>query len=333
MANRETALAFGPEGTLIGVLTEPGTSRPGAAGDVACLLLNVGINHRVGPRRINVKAARQLADAGIASLRFDLSGVGDSRASGGSENFRAQALADMRAALDQLQSATGATRFLLFGICSGAANALILALGDTRVIGLVMLDGYIFPSKGVRIERKLRRWAAFPFNPALRSNYAGWMDWVAWARAPGDAQARGKALGRLLGRASPTSTEDTGLYQANAPDYAAPDFARDINALVARHVDVYMMYSVTINTVDHDRDLMRDLRREPFMSKVRYKFWPEVDHTVTSLAAQRELLGEVCRWAQAIVQPQQDAAPAPLRREAPPLHAGGAEMAGTSAAQ
>ncbi|MBS0454281.1 MAG: alpha/beta hydrolase [Proteobacteria bacterium] len=332
MANRESALTFGPEGTLIGVLTEPETTHPGAASGIACLLLNVGINHRVGPRRINVKAARRLADAGIASLRFDLSGVGDSRASGGSEDFRAQALADMRAALDQLQSATGATRFLLFGICSGAANALILALGDTRVIGLVMLDGYIFPSKGVRIERKLRRWAAFPFNPALRSNYAGWMDWVAWARAPGDAQARSKALGRLLGRSSPTSTEDTGLYQANAPEYAAPEFARDINALVARNVDVYMMYSVTINTVDHDRDLMRELRGEPFMSKVRYKFWPEVDHTVTSLAAQRDLLDEVCSWAQAIARPQA-AAPAPVRREAPPLHAGGAEMAGTSAAR
>lgn len=297
MDSRETALAFGPEGTLIGVLTQPSAARTDGGGGIACLLLNVGINHRIGPRRINVKAARRLAEVGIPSLRFDLSGVGDSRASSGREGFRAQALADMRAALDQLQAGTGATRFLVFGICSGAANALALALGDKRVVGVSMLDGYVFPTAGVRIERKLRRWAAFPFNAALRRSYAGWMDWANWARAPLDAQARHKAFGRLTGKATPTNTEDTGLYQANAPEYNAPDFARDINALVERQVDVYMMYSSTLNAVDHDHDLMRQLRSEPFMAKVRHRFWPNVDHTVTPLEAQRALLDEVCAWA------------------------------------
>lgn len=330
MANRETALAFGPEGTLIGVLTEPDASHPAAGGGIACLLLNVGINHRVGPRRINVKAARRLADAGIATLRFDLSGVGDSRASGGSENFRAQALADMRAALDQLQAATGATRFLVFGICSGAANALILAMGDARIVGLTMLDGYVFPSKGVRIERKLRRWAAFPFNPALRGNYAGWSDWAAWARSPLDAHARRRALAHVLGRAAPASTEDTGLYQANAPEYNASDFARDITALVARKVDVYMMYTSTINAVDHDRDLMRQLRHESFMAQVRYRFWPQVDHTVTSLEAQRDVLDEVCGWAQAVALPRGACAPAP---QGPLPRHSSVDIAGTSPAQ
>lgn len=327
MDSRETALAFGPEGTLIGVLTQPNAARADADGGIACLLLNVGINHRIGPRRINVKAARRLAEVGFASLRFDLSGVGDSRASSGREDFRAQALADMRAALDQLQSSTGATRFLVFGICSGAANALALALGDTRVVGIVMLDGYVFPTKGVRIERKLRRWAAFPFNPALRRSYAGWVDWANWARAPLDAQARRKALERLRGQSTPTATEDTGLYQANAPEYNAPDFARDINALVAREVDVYMMYSCTQNVVDHDHDLMRQLRGEPFMAKVRHKFWPHVDHTVTPLQAQRDLLDEVCAWARAAALAQAPpAAPVPVQsspqaRQAAPVQA------------
>jgi len=304
MDSTESALSFGPEHTLVGVLTQPEGTLRGAAGGVACLLLNVGINHRIGPRRINVKAARRLAQAGIPSLRFDLSGVGDSRASSGREDFRAQSLADMRAALDQLQAATGATRFLVFGICSGAASALALALADTRVIGLTMLDGYIFPTKGVRLERKLRRWAAFPFNAALRRSYAGWRDWSAWASAPGDADLRRKALNRLFGKAAPQSTEDTGLYQANAIEYNAPDFARDVNALVARKVDIYMMYSTTLNAIDHNHDLMRELRNEPFMAQVRHKFWPHVDHTVTSLAAQRDLLDEVCAWARAVAMPQ-----------------------------
>ncbi|SFM76884.1 alpha/beta fold hydrolase [Variovorax sp. OV329] len=302
MAFHETAVAFGPEGTLIGVLTQPSGESSAQPGQVGCLLLNVGVNHRIGPRRLNVKAARQFAQAGIPCLRFDLSGIGDSRASGGREDFRAQALADMRAALDELQARTGISRFVVFGVCSGAANGLTLALGDPRVIGLTMFDGYVFPSKAVRIERKLRRWAAFPFNAALRSNYAGWRDWAAWAASPFDASARRKALGRLRGQGNPGSTEDTGIYQADAPDYSAPDFERDMIRLVERKVDLYLMFSATINAVDHDHDLMRDLRGSAFLPHVRYKFWPDIDHTATTLASQRTLLDEVCAWALAVAR-------------------------------
>jgi hypothetical protein len=41
-------------------------------------MFNMGANHRIGPRRINVKLARVLAARGVSSLRFDLGGVGDS---------------------------------------------------------------------------------------------------------------------------------------------------------------------------------------------------------------------------------------------------------------
>jgi hypothetical protein len=297
MAALESVRTFGPDRTLVGVLTTPGPQQAGAQHQVACLLLNVGINHRIGPRRINVKAARRLADAGIASLRFDLSGVGDSPASAGRQDFRAQALADMRAALDQLQAATGASRFLVFGICSGAVNALSLALGDARVVGLTMLDGHVFPSKAVRIRRKLRRWSAFPFNPAVRRSYAGWNDWADWARAPFDPQARRKAIARLFGRSDAASTEDTGLYDANAPRYGAAEFERDMAVLVDREVDISLMFTATVVAVDHDRDLMRQLAGSPALSKVRYRFWPEIDHTVTALAAQRALLDALTAWA------------------------------------
>jgi pimeloyl-ACP methyl ester carboxylesterase len=294
MQSNETPLSFGPDGTLVGVLTRPVN---GARSTVGCLLLNVGVNPRIGPRRINVKAARELASAGIPCLRFDLSGVGDSRASGGQADFRQQAQLDMRAALDQLQAATGIHQFIVFGICSGAANGMALALADPRVVGLLMFDGYIFLTRTVRLQRKLRRWAAFPFNPSLRRSFHAWNDWMGWARAPLDATARAKALGRLWGRAAPQNNDDNGLFNADGPEYDAPDFERDMGKLVARGVDLYLMYSATLNAADRDRDLLSGLRGAPFLEHVRYKHWTDIDHTITMLAAQHKLLEAVRTWA------------------------------------
>ena len=210
METNETPVCFGPEGTLIGILTQP----VGSTSKVGCLLLNTGVNHRIGPRRINVKAARRLAGNGIPSLRFDLSGVGDSRASSGQNDFRRQAVLDMQAALDHFQAATGIREFIIFGICSGAGNGMALTLVDPRIVGLLMFDSEIYLSRRVRIERKLRRWAAFPFNPTLRMSFPAWTDWAAWARAPFDAQARARASGRLSRRLAPETTAGAGILPA-----------------------------------------------------------------------------------------------------------------------
>ena len=72
---RDEPILFGPEHRLLGVLTRPvGSLQAG----IACLMFNFGVTHRTGPRRIQVKLARRLAQQGVASLRFDLSGLGDS---------------------------------------------------------------------------------------------------------------------------------------------------------------------------------------------------------------------------------------------------------------
>ncbi|HHO68021.1 MAG TPA: alpha/beta hydrolase, partial [Gammaproteobacteria bacterium] len=72
---KERVVTFGPERNLVGVLTQPDQVRP----DLPVLVfLNAGLLHRVGPYRMHVDLARQLAARGYASLRFDLSGRGDS---------------------------------------------------------------------------------------------------------------------------------------------------------------------------------------------------------------------------------------------------------------
>ena len=293
----EFAHSFGPAGALIGVLTQPEPGHPAQPAQVGCLLPNTGINPRIGPRRVNVKLARRLAPLGISSLRFDLSGIGDSLASVEKLDFRQQAMADMKAALDFFEAQTGLSRFMVFGVCSGAVNAWELTLADHRIVGMCTFDGYAFPTFMVRVERKLRRWAAFPFNPTLRHSYPAWHDAVQWLRAPFDAHARRKALAHWRNGPGGTGDAPPDIFETDSPVYEPERFAADMQAALERRVDMYLMHSAMVNMADRDRKLMATFRGQPWLDRIRYRFWPKADHTMTLLEAQQEVLCEVAAWA------------------------------------
>ena len=139
---KETVLNFGPAGELVGILSRPGEAGdgPSKSADLAVVILNAGVLHRVGPNRMHVRLARSLAAQGTPCLRFDLPGIGDSRALGGKEGMLEENVIGMRAALDVLERRGVADRFLVFGLCSGADHAFILACVDPRVIGIAIVD-------------------------------------------------------------------------------------------------------------------------------------------------------------------------------------------------
>jgi len=139
----EAPLAFGTDGSLFGILSEPSRAAAGAGrGDNAILLLNVGHNYRVGPNRLYVRLARALAACGYRVLRFDLAGIGDSRNGPPSRKghyYAKDAAGDVSAAIDRL-AAEGCTRFWLMGVCSGSFVAFQAAQADPRVTGQVLMN-------------------------------------------------------------------------------------------------------------------------------------------------------------------------------------------------
>ena len=291
----ETPVLFGPDEGLFGMLSQPQTGRT----DVACLVLNTGVNHRIGPHRINVKTARRLASAGITTLRFDLSGIGDSVAAQSRNAFRAQAVEDMKAAMDFLGERYGVRRFLVFGICSGAENAMAVALADPRITGMLAFDGEMYLTRGVRLERKLRRLAAFPVNAAVRASYFWWRDLTDWLGA-GDAAARARTLTRvvsLLPGRTPAIEQGSFLGSAEAPVVDAAEHERRLLSLADRGVEVSLMYSVTYNSTDRNHGMLSQLRGSRLFERVKYRFWPDIDHTATTLAMQAKLLDAVEEWA------------------------------------
>ena len=114
---------------------------------------NAGLLHRVGASRLYVTLARELAAQGFASLRFDLSGRGDSAPPKGVLPERVRAIEEIQEAMRVLGERAGVNRFVLVGLCTGADQAHAVAVADARVVGLVCVDGYAYPTWGFWVRR------------------------------------------------------------------------------------------------------------------------------------------------------------------------------------
>ena len=135
----EHAVVFDCEGEcLVGVLAKPAT-----AGTLGVVLIVGGPQYRVGSHRQFVAIARRLAAAGIAVLRFDYRGMGDST---GPVHPFDRTSPDIAAAIDALQvSCPTVCKVVLWGLCDAASSALIYRdqLPDSRVCGIVLLNPWV----------------------------------------------------------------------------------------------------------------------------------------------------------------------------------------------
>ncbi|GAA0369716.1 hydrolase 1, exosortase A system-associated [Bowmanella denitrificans] len=133
---QESAVVF-PVGQteLIGVL-----NKPMALKSVAVLIIVGGPQYRGGSHRQFVQLARALGDAGICSLRFDYSGMGDSF---GHKKAFDSINEDIAAACDCLRQKSGVDQVVIWGLCDAASAALMYASTDPSVVGMVLLNPWL----------------------------------------------------------------------------------------------------------------------------------------------------------------------------------------------
>jgi alpha-beta hydrolase superfamily lysophospholipase len=122
---RERAVRLGPVG-LFGITTVP----EGGGSGPWMMFVNVATEHHIGPGRLWVDLSRQWARHGIRSVRFDLSGVGDSPVHPGQlENvpYARQWLDDLPALASAI-SPEDPAETVFIGLCSGGYGAFEAAL-------------------------------------------------------------------------------------------------------------------------------------------------------------------------------------------------------------
>ena len=285
----EELFTFGDDRRLVGTISLPSASgmpEPGPGGGaVALILFNAGVISRIGPHRLYVKLARQAARAGVPALRFDLSGQGDSLPSAATSSFERQSVSDVRRAMDEMSARTGVTRFALFGICSGAVLSYAAALEDPRVVGCAMLDPYMYPTLKTHFTRLLTRL----HERGLREVAAGWLK-----RRVADAIR----LARRTGAPSGPKSDPNGGLGLQKPEQRV--FAEGLHRLLDRDVALMMIFSGSaLYTYNYEKQFDDGFRRYGLAGRIRADLLPEIDHTVTELAAQAQLIRHLLAWVDA----------------------------------
>jgi pimeloyl-ACP methyl ester carboxylesterase len=281
---REEPALFGPDRRLVGVYC---TRAAGERRNKAVVFLNTGGVYHIGWARMFVDMARQLAGSGVASLRMDLRGVGDSLSPSGPNRaplYEASLREDVEAAIDWL-FARGITDVSLFGACSGAYQAFHAAIEDRRVkkIALVNAGCFVYgATHALQIEAWRRTKAA---DISLK---------MASAESEGDAAPRG-ARAMLFQLAK--KVVKAGLAQATDASFAFRRAVPGLNSverwfseLSARGSEVLLVYSENDpGLAELERHLGARGRQAQPMPGVRTAVIPASDHELTPQSARRAL--------------------------------------------
>lgn len=299
---QERALRFGRSNTLVGVVSEPAHPEPYAK--PAMVFLNSGIIHRVGANRIYVRLARALANNGVASLRFDLSGIGDSELPADAANVSLGELVrrDIDDALAHLES-RGADRFVLAGLCSGADNALEAVGRDDRIVGALLMDPFAFHTLGYYLRyygrRVLRPHAWWTLVTSGATRLRGWL------RPPtgGPAQGNGGAV------------ESAGIAASTPP--TKQEMIDRLETLVDRGVNILYAFTAGIEQrYNYENQFFDAFPGVDFQGRVRLEYFADSDHMFSPETAQDRLEELVVDWFQACWQTVPRTGPKAVERAA-----------------
>lgn len=282
---REEAAMFGPDRRLVGVFCAPPR---GAQDKKAVVFLNSGGVYHIGWARMFVDMARRLAASGVASLRMDMGGVGDSLSPSGPDRaplYDRGLIRDVEAAIDWLE-ARGFSEVSLFGACSGAYQAFHAAIEDKRVTKLALVNQPCFvygPTYAMQIEAWRRTKAA---DIAMK---------LSSAENGGEAEPHGaravlfKLAKKLVKAGLVQATDATFAIRRRVP--ALNPVERWFGELKSRGAEVLLVYSENDpGLAELERHLGDRGRAETPLPGVRRAMIRQADHELTAQSA-RDALG------------------------------------------
>jgi exosortase A-associated hydrolase 1 len=129
---------------LLGILHLPENAK---SKDVGVLIIVGGPQTRVGSHRQFVLLSRFLMENGIASMRFDYRGMGDSE---GGEADYLDVSDDIHCAINAFKAEANVKQVVLWGLCDAASSALIYQYHYpvNDVIGMILLNPWVRSEQG-----------------------------------------------------------------------------------------------------------------------------------------------------------------------------------------
>jgi pimeloyl-ACP methyl ester carboxylesterase len=290
--------------TLYGTLHKP--ARP-ATGLPVVVLLSPGVKMRVGPGRLYVPLTDMLVEHGCTVLRFDFFGLGDSQGEL-TETMLADVynhievgryVDDTRSALAWLRK-RGHKRFVLGGLCGGAITALLAAVPEPDVDGLLSLGMTVtlasnaaVPGKYMtrkQLDGRRQRYLKKLLSPkawlrflSFKSEYG--VIWHSmkrlWAREPAKAAN------------APPPNPETIEQRGNANPLFPPAYL----AFLQRGGQALMLFSEKDRLQSEYEEKFAEpfaTKLAPFEKQIRKHVIPKANHTMTLHEWQREMV-EVSR--------------------------------------
>ena len=268
----ETICQFGPQQSITGILSQPEESQRVEDAPIA-IILNAGIVHRIGPFRLHVDLARNLAQKGYSTLRMDLSGLGDSTPRQGKVESDRRAMFDVNDAMEFLTKETGVDKFVLVGLCSGAYNAHQVAVKDERVVGAVFMDGIVFRTFGFFIRHYVFRL----FKPRFWRN--------AVKRRLHSQESNDGQAGQSLAESEFFSDE---LVQ--------DEIIRDLKNLMQRGVQMLFLYTDGFDDICGREQFQEMYGFRPDDGQLQVEYYPKSEHTFRLTENRRVACERVATW-------------------------------------
>ena len=297
---REQAVRISEDPQLFGILSEPESITVDLP---TIVLLNAGASYRIGPGRLHVHMARELAARGFRCLRLDLCGLGDSvTRSLESENdsYAATAFRDVQLTLQVLRERFGVQRCVLAGLCSGAYVAFQSAaqLPDSMLVESVLINPLTFFWKtGMTLD-------SAPIHDVLAKNYylnvirrpEKWLKLLS-----GRSQTGWLKAGRLLlSFLKKKSKKHAPMHHSHSSSNSEPGHPRRENvpadlasiAVAGRHLAMYFSksdpgYRLLMNRA------AREVRTQQRNGNLQVAFIDEADHTFSRRVTRAALIESI----------------------------------------
>lgn len=285
----ETAVRFGPEHRLFGILSE--AEDASARQRTAVILLNPGAVHHIGSNRMYVRMARRWAGLGFTVLRMDIGGIGDSPPSPElpeNHTYSPASVSDVRAALEFLKASRGCDRVALMGLCSGAHAAFHAALEQLPIVGVVLLNPITFYWK----PGDLLDVSAWKNYTDVQHYQRSMVDWSRWKRVlrgevnlwnPLTVAAR--RIGVVLSAWGRSALRSLGLVPP-----PQDDIGTDFKRMHDTGLGVLLVFSDGDPGLDYIRlHARRTVARLSRSDNFELKIIPKTDHTFTPVESQHRL--------------------------------------------